>query len=337
MTGPTSSSLALALVLCALPLAGSTGPTPGTTSSAAPAQPSSAPPELLVSTAWLAAHLADPGLVLLHVGDRAEYDAGHLPGARYVSLRDVSVAPPAPGSPAAAALHLEMLPAEELRQRLEALGIADDSRIVVYFGKDWVSPATRLLFTLDYAGLGARVSLLDGGQPAWVRDGRAVTTELPAPRSGSLAPLTLRPSIVDAKFVLEHRAKPGYALVDARDRDYYTGVETGGPPEHPHRTGHIAGARSVPFSATTTEDLHQRPEKELRELFAAAGVAPGDVVVTYCHIGQQATAVLFAARRLGHEVRLYDGSFEEWSRLPVAEFPVEKSPGASPAAEKPAP
>ncbi len=154
---------------------------------------------------------------------------------------------------------------EELRQRLEALGIADDSRIVVYFGKDWVSPATRLLFTLDYAGLGANAALLDGGQPAWVRDGRAVTAEAVAPPAGRLAPLRLRD--VDRRREVRPRAPRlprASPLVDARDSDYYSGVETGGSPEHPHRTGHIAGARSVPFDSTTTDDLHLRPEKELR-------------------------------------------------------------------------
>lgn len=290
---------------------------------------------LLVSTAWLAAHLEDPGLVLLHVGDPGEYAAAHLPRARHVALKDVSAGPSGPGD--FAELRLEMLPAEELRQRLEALGISDDSRVVVYFGKDWVSPATRLLFTLDHAGLVARASLLDGGQPAWVRDGHAVTAEVPPPRQGRLSPLAVRDSIVDAKFVRDHRNAPGYALIDARDADFYNGVETGGAREHPHRTGHIAGARSVPFDSITTEDLHLRPGAELAELFARAGVAPGDTIIFYCHIGQQATAVLFAARTLGREVRLYDGSFEEWSRLPPGDAPVEASPVPPQAGAKPHP
>ncbi len=306
MARKAAALLALALTLAAFPLAASERD------------------RLLVSTEWLAGHIADPRLVLLHVGDRAEYDAAHLPGARFVALRDVSAGLSGPGDDAA--LRLEMLPAEDLRQRLEALGIADDSRIVVYFGKDWVSPSTRLLFTLDYAGLGANSSLLDGGQPAWVRAGHPVTAEAVAPPVGKLSPLRLRNSIVDAKFVLERRDSPGFALVDARDAGYYDGVETGGAPEHPHRAGHIAGAHSVPFDSTTTDDLHLRSEKALRELFAGAGVASGDVVIAYCHIGQQATAVLFAARSLGHEVRLYDGSFEEWSRLP--QRPVEKPPAS---------
>lgn len=131
---------------------------------------------LLVSVDWLAAHLHDPALVLLHVGDPAGYAAAHLPGARLAALREVSAGPSGPGD--FPELRLEMLPAEELRRRLEALGISDGSRIVVYFGEDWVSPSTRLLFTLDYAGLGANVSLLDGGQPAWVRAERPVASTI---------------------------------------------------------------------------------------------------------------------------------------------------------------
>ena len=113
---------------------------------------------LVVDAAWLKAHLADPDLVLLHVGDKEEYEAAHIPGARFVSQQDISVS-----DHSGKGLMLEMPPAEDLRHRLEALGISDKSRIVVYYGKDWVSPSTRVMFTLDYAGLGARSSLLDGG------------------------------------------------------------------------------------------------------------------------------------------------------------------------------
>ena len=302
----------------------------------APTLAASAREQLLVTTAWLAAHLQDPELVLLHVGDPEEYAKAHLPGARLVSLRDVaapSATPGVPPPPESSELSLEMAPAETLRQQLEALGISDTSRVIVYFGNDWVSPATRILFTLDYAGLGARASLLDGGQPAWVHDGHAVTAEVPAPRTGKLQPLAVRPTIVDAKFVLEHRTMPGFAVVDARDRVFYDGVEIPGRPEHKQRAGHIAGAKSVPFSATTSDDLHLLPEAELAALFARAGVAPGDLVIGYCHIGQQATAMLFAARSLGHEVRLYDGSFEDWSRR--ADYPVEVPAAPAPPATQP--
>jgi thiosulfate/3-mercaptopyruvate sulfurtransferase len=282
---------------------------------------------LLVTTAWLAAHLGDANLVLLHVGDADEYAKAHLPGARLLSQRELSAPSANPGTPPPAGggeLSLQMSPPEVLRQQLEAIGISDDSRIVVYFGSDWVSPATRILFTLDHAGLGANASLLDGGQPAWIRDGHAVTAEVPAPRTGKVRTLTVRPTIVDAPFVFEHRSTPGFSIVDARDAVYYDGVERPGREGEKQRAGHIAGARSVPFSSTTDDDGKLLPARELEALFARAGVPPGDVIVGYCHIGQQATAMLFAARTLGRDVRLYDGSFEDWSRR--SDYPVELPP-----------
>ena len=271
---------------------------------------------LVVGAAWLAQHLADPDLVLLHVGDKSEYDARHIPGARYVALSDISVS-----GQNGTGLTLEMPPAEDLRARLAALGISDHSRIVVYYGKDWVSPTTRVIFTLDYAGLGSATSLLDGGMDAWTRDGHDVTAVVPPPRTGTLSPRETRPLIVDAAYVKAHLRTPQTAIVDARDTAFYDGSKTGGRSESQHRTGHIAGAHSVPFSSLTNDQLKVRPTEELAEIFAKAGVQPHDTVVAYCHIGQQATAVIFAARLLGHPVLLYDGSFEDWSRHP--DYPVE--------------
>jgi thiosulfate/3-mercaptopyruvate sulfurtransferase len=283
---------------------------------AGPAGADSARDSLLVSPAWLAEHMKDADLVLLHVGDKKEYDTAHIPGARYVDLHDISLYDRSGNG-----LYLEMPPAEDLRHRLEALGISDRSRVIVYYGNDWVSPTTRVLFTLDYAGLGSRASILDGGQPAWVKEGRPLESAAPAVRAGSLSPLSIRPLVVDAAFVLAHRDTPGYSVVDGRASSLYDGVETGGDDQHPHKTGHIAGAHSFPFTDLTGDDLKVRSDKDLADLFAKAGVKPGDTVVGYCHIGQQATAMLFAARLLGHKVLLYDGSFEDWSRH--ADYPVE--------------
>ena len=231
---------------------------------------------LLVDAKWLAAHLGDPDLVLLHVGDKDEYTAKHIPGARFVSLRDISVSNHPDG------LALEIPP--DLRERLENLGISNKSRVVVYYGKDWVSPATRVIFTLDYAGLGDRTTLLDGGMPAWIAAGNAVTDAVPPERKGKLSPLKTRPLVVDAKFVRAHLRSNGYVIVDGRNGSFYDGVETGGMHDHMHKTGHIAGARSVPFSEIVDDKNVVRSPDELRALFAKAGVKPGDTVVGYCHI-----------------------------------------------------
>ena len=99
--------------------------------------------QILVSTAWLAKHLKDPNLVLLHVGSNGEYGAMHIPGARFVDLDDISVS-----EHTQQGLMLEMPTAESLRERLQKLGISNDSRVIVYYGTDWVSPSTRVVFTL---------------------------------------------------------------------------------------------------------------------------------------------------------------------------------------------
>jgi thiosulfate/3-mercaptopyruvate sulfurtransferase len=272
---------------------------------------------ILVSPGWLAQHAADADLVLLHVGPRQEYDAEHIPGARFVGLDDISVSDhDKPG-----ALMLQMPAAEVLRQKLAGLGISDKSRIVVYYGNDWVTPATRVVFTLDYAGLGARTALLDGGMQAWKRDGNPVNNVKPASRTGILSALRTRPLIVDAAWVKSHVGKPGISVVDGRAAAFYDGVQTGSGMHSPHRTGHIAGAKSVPFTEITDDNLKLRSREELAAIFLKAGVQPHDTVVGYCHIGQQATGMLFAARSLGHPVLLYDGSFEDWSNH--ADYPVE--------------
>lgn len=267
--------------------------------------------QLVVQASWLQAHLNDPDLVLLHVGTKPTYDAGHIPGARFVDYRSTL-------AEAGGALSLEMLPADVLRERLAGLGVSDRSRIVVYQSDDYWTPSTRVLLTLDYAGL-ANVSWLDGGQKAWVTAGGALTAEVPTVKPGTLAPLTLRPVVADADFVKARLRAPGYAIVDSRNTEFYDGSRTGGQPGAPHKTGHIDGALSVPFNSFTGADVKLKSAEEMAAVFTQAGVKPGDTVITYCHIGQQATATLFAARTLGYKVMLYDGSFEDWSRrnLPV--------------------
>ncbi|HJQ20131.1 MAG TPA: rhodanese-like domain-containing protein [Gemmatimonadaceae bacterium] len=273
---------------------------------------------LLISPADLAARMQRGSVVLLHLGDKAQYDSAHIAGARFMTLQDVSVS----GATSPDGLTLQLPSPDSLRARLAALGVGDSSYVVVYYGRDWITPATRVMFTLDYAGLGARSALLDGGMQRWMHEGHPVTAEVPAPNTASLAPLHTRPIVVDANWVSAHLGATHVAVVDSRDTVFYHGLRAGGRPDNPHRLGHIAGAHSVFFATLydSTNTLKSAPE--LLALFKAAGVQPGDTVVTYCHIGQQASATLFAARTLGFPVLLYDGSFEDWSRR--AELPVVK-------------
>jgi thiosulfate/3-mercaptopyruvate sulfurtransferase len=298
-----------ALVTC-LPFAQSLG---------AQAAPGGSGDQLLVSATWLAAHLQDPNLVILHVvqsGDKTEFAKAHIPGARPVSLADIS-AGMSENLDMNRSLMLEMLPPDTLRARLEALGISDRSRVIVYSISDRISPATRVLYTLAYAGLGKSSGFLDGGLGAWQQDGRPVVTGDAAPIKPGVITATYQPSlVVDAAWVHANAGHPGIVLVDARMRKFWDGsAQDDGP-----RRGHVPGAQSLPFEELWSSDNYMLPRDSLMAHFRAVGVQPGDTVVAYCHIGQRATAVLLAARLLGYPVRLYDGSFQDWGRrtdLPV--------------------
>jgi thiosulfate/3-mercaptopyruvate sulfurtransferase len=266
--------------------------------------------KLVVSPAWLAQHAKDADLVILQVGNNADFEAGHIAGSRSVALQSLSAPQEVTG------LVLELPQPEALRTALQDLGISDKSRVIIVPTRDLQS-ATRVLFTLDAAGLGERASVLDGGINAWKRSGQPTTTDAAPTTKGTLSPLRMKKEVVDANFVKDHAKAKGYSVVDARATTFYSGAQAGGGGNQPK--GHVAGAKSVPFSDLTNPDLTLKSEAELKKVFASAGVGPDDEVIAYCHVGQQATAVILAARSIGLKTQLYDGSYEDWAKkgLPV--------------------
>ena len=126
-------------------------------------------PDMLVTTDWLAAHLKDPNVVVLHLTkERKQYDEGHIPGARWISFDQLMVKKDG--------LSSELPPVDDLVKMFESLGISDDSRVVVY-STNWPPLSTRIYFTLDYLGLGDRAAVLDGGLEKWKAE-REVSNEL---------------------------------------------------------------------------------------------------------------------------------------------------------------
>jgi thiosulfate/3-mercaptopyruvate sulfurtransferase len=280
---------------------------------AATSSPPQAGAPLIVSTAWLAQHLSDRDLVLFHIGDptsRPVYDEGHIPGAQFLNPFQELSTPRVQG-----ALFLELPSAEVLDSVLEAKGVSDHSRIVLYSARQYFTPTSRTLFTLEYAGLAGRVSILDGGLEVWKSEGRAITTEVPAPARGRLSVRPNSAIVADAGFVRASLESSKVRLVDARDTSFYNGRET-----RQGRNGHIKGAVSMPFTTMVDSSGKFRSVAVLQAQFAAAGVQPGQTVVTYCHIGQQASLVWFMARVLGYDAKMYDGSFQDWAAR--AELPV---------------
>jgi thiosulfate/3-mercaptopyruvate sulfurtransferase len=289
-----------------------------TSSLLVPAQSPKLNESLIVTTDWLAKHLNDDSLVLLQVGEKDEYTASHIPRAQFVQLADIS-------TPRGQGLTLELPPVDQLKATFERLGISDNSRIVIYFGKDWVTPTARVFMTLDYLGFGDRTSILDGGLPAWRADGKPVTAEIVEPKKGNVTPHPNNKLIVDATWVKENLSNPNVRILDARAPQFYTGAEQGRMP----RGGHIPHAKNIPFSSLVEDSNNKfKAPTALRDLFNAADVKANNSVATYCHIGQQASLLYFVARYLGYDAHVYDGSFEDWSNR--AELPVEKGDGAKP-------
>ena len=279
--------------------------------------------KMLVSAEWLKAHSADKNLVLLQVGDKKEYDAGHIPGARLAGMEALST----PMNAAAGALSLEMQSPDDLRKQMESLGITKNSKIVVSFGSASLPMATRAILVLNEAGYGKQTSLLDGGSTAWQAAGYPMSTDAPAITPTKLTPFKMQGRIVDADFVQAHLKSPGYKVIDARAPMFYDGLSPGAGTAK----GHLPGAVSVPFMSVQDASGKLKSADELSTMFKTAGVSKGDHVVVYCHIGAQATAVIFAARSVGIDAQLYDGSFQDWTRrgLPVEAPPASTAPASA--------
>lgn len=254
-----------------------------------PSQPDSS---MLVSTAWVAEHASDPKVVILHVGmNKDDYAAAHIPLARFFDMHAVATM----GAPGA-----ELPPPEDIRKSFEAVGVGDDTRVVVY-APDWQPQAARVWFALDYIGHGHHAALLNGGMEQWVSEKRPLSSEMPQIRPTTLT-LKVAPEKVIAFAEVKSLSDSGSAvLIDTRPLSRY-------------RAGHIPGAAPVfweRFLVSSENPVLKSPE-ELRAMLVAAGAQPGSTVVPYCEVGYQSSFGYFVARYLGYTTRNYDGSMSEW-------------------------
>lgn len=272
---------------------------------------------MLVSTAWLAEHLNDPNVVVIVVQNKAGFDKGHIPGAVSMDFMQSHLMTGPTG------LTMELPPMSQLAETFGKLGVTNDSHIILYQASDSFTGTARVYLTLDAMGLGAQTSVLDGGYLLWTKEGRAVSTEPRNVKAGVVTTCPHNDVITDISYVSANMHHPGVAIVDARLAEFYTGATQ---PDK-QRFGHIPGAGNLPFPTLTDSTGRLKPPDELAKLFQDAGVKKGDHVVVYCHIGQQASAAYFAARYLGYDVRLFDGSWEDWSAH--KDLPAEISPGVS--------
>ena len=277
------------------------------------AKQSQSPANMLVQTSWLASHLSDKNLVILHVGvNRSAYEAGHIPGARFLALSEIAVT--------RNGLPNELPPVNDLKAVFERLGVGDHSNVVLY-GDMLGLFAARAYFTLDYLGHGSSAALLDGGLEKWSKEHGTVQT---ATGNFASAVLTVHPQpsvIIEYPAVSDAVSKKSIALIDARPPADYSGTndKTGN-----ERSGHIPGAKNVFWQETlvSKENPVFLSAAEIRTKYISAGIKPGAQVIVYCHSGVQASHDYFTLKLSGFRPVLYDGSFADWSNQFNA--PIEK-------------
>jgi thiosulfate/3-mercaptopyruvate sulfurtransferase len=276
-------------------------------------------PEVLVSTQWVADHLADPNVRLVESDeDVLLYETRHVPGAVKIDwVADLN-------DP----LIRDYIERPRFERLLQSKGINKDMTIVFYGDKNnwW---ATYAFWVFRLFGV-EDLRVMDGGRLRWAEEGRKIVTAVPRHPEGNI---TVKDRD-DTRFrtfreqVVEH-VKSGKPLVDVRSPEEYRG-ERLHMPEYPNegalRGGHIPGARSIPWGRAINQETHTfRPANELRTIYQEEhGLQPGDAVIVYCRIGERSSHTWFALTYLlGFEnVRNYDGSWTEWGN--VVKAPIEK-------------
>ncbi|HYC87524.1 MAG TPA: rhodanese-like domain-containing protein [Chryseosolibacter sp.] len=265
---------------------------------------------VLISAQWLNEHLKDPNVVVLQVNFlRLDYEREHIPNAGFLWPEWL-----APNSPEGS---FNAPDPAKATQFLQGLGVNKDSHVILCHTRTDVSVAARLFLTLEHLGLQGQVSFLNGGLEAWKKEGFPVSKELPRTTKGNFI---ARPGnlLVDKTYVLKTLQSDKGLVVDARMKRFYDGEPTGNP-----RDGHISGAKNIPYTELFDSQTGAfKPLDSLQRHFVPVA-KPEQELVTYCFIGQTASVVYMAGRMLGYNMKLYDGSIQEWSRIDA--LPMEKT------------
>ncbi len=267
-------------------------------------------PKTLVSTHWLAAHLKDPDLRILDASwylpgsdrnARAEYDAAHIPGARFFDIDE--------NSDQRSNLPHMAPPPEKFISRMRAMGVGDGHQVVVYDGAGLYSAARvwwlfRLMGKMD-------VAVLDGGFPKWQAEGREIEDMAPILRDRHMT-ISRQHHLVKDVTQVAHAAKLAEAeIIDARPAPRFRGEAP--EPRPGLRLGHIPESKNVPFSTVLNADGTMKSAPDLRAVFQASGVDLAKPAITTCGSGVTAAVLSLALERIGHRNHaLYDGSWAEW-------------------------
>jgi len=276
-------------------------------------------PRTLVSTEWLAAHLKDPDLRVLDASwylpdmardAKAEYDAAHIPGARFFDIDDISD-------------HRSELPhmvptVEKFMSRMRKMGVGDGHQVVVYDGAGIFS-AARVWWMFRLLGK-ADIAVLDGGFPKWQAEGHAIEDLPPVVRDRHMTTSRQNHMIKDVTQVAAASKLGDYVIIDARAPERFRGEAP--EPREGLRSGHIPNSRNVYYRDVLNPDGTLKSAPVLEEIFRKAGVDLSKPAITTCGSGVTAAVLSLALERIGKtDHAIYDGSWSEWGMyddLPIA-------------------
>jgi thiosulfate/3-mercaptopyruvate sulfurtransferase len=284
-------------------------------------------PEALVPTDWLEAHLHDPDLRIFECtthlrpaapdegvpyhpeAGRADYEAGHIPGAGFLDLPGALSRQDAP-------VHFMMLPPGQFAQVMGRHGIGDGTRVVLY-SRERIMWATRVWWMLHAMGFD-RAAVLDGGFEKWVAEGRPVSGEPCAYPPATFTPRPRPGLFVDKDAVLKAIDDPGVCLINTLSEPDFRGAE----PSRYGRPGHIPRSVNLPWPELIDPETNAFIAlDEAAKQIEALGADRAERIVCYCGGGISATMGLFLLHRLGYaNLALYDASMAEWARdetLPI--------------------
>ncbi|WP_292071552.1 3-mercaptopyruvate sulfurtransferase [Brevundimonas sp. UBA7534] len=269
----------------------------------------------LISPDELAALLGRPDLRIVdgswHLDGRdarADFARAHLPGAVFFDLEAVS-------DPASPLPHMLPAPAD-FAAAVGALGVSETDVIVVYDTAGLFS-AARVWWMFRVMGA-VSVRVLDGGLPAWRRQGRPIESGPAAPNPARFRPAQRLDGVADLETVRRRLAR-GDQVIDARGAPRFRGEAA--EPRPGVRPGHMPDAINLPYNRLLQDDGAMKRGADLARAFAEAGIDIDRPITTSCGSGVTAAILNLGLAELGRDAALYDGSWAEWGGR--ADTPVQ--------------